>query len=99
MENNILFNLLGAYIFSSGLSDRIELEKLPDLFNGKDGPGLTGNGDIPNGTPLGLVLASTILLLNNIIRPNIRIIRLIQTIINSIAVGGLNFAVGATNLD
>ena len=99
MAEILLIKILGSIFFSTGLSSRIELDKLPDLYNGKDGPGITGNPDIPNGTFPGLILASSIIVINNLIRSEKKTVKLIQKLTNSFAVGGLIFAVGATNLD
>ena len=85
-----------SYVFSSGLSKRIELNNLPDLINGKytNSPIIPGFNN-KNGTIPGLVLTGSILLLtestiikNNKARDNIKYA----------ALGGWAFAVGATNL-
>ena len=85
-----------SYVFSSGLSKRIDLNNLPDLIKGKD----TNSPIIPgfnnkNGTIPGLIVAGSVLLLtesaiitNDEVRNNIKYA----------ALGGWAFAVGATNL-
>ena len=85
-----------SYVFSSGLSKRIELNDLPDLINGKD----TNSPIIPgfnnkNGTIPGLVMAGSILLLteSSIIKK-----KKVRDNIKYAALGGWAFAVGATNL-
>lgn len=82
----LLLAVGGALIFSTGLSMRIDLDSLPDLWRGR-----RASNEFPNGTAPGFLLATPILLASLPTYPG-------SDLLFYVAAGGLVFATGATNL-
>lgn len=85
---NILFIFFGAFLFSSGLSFRLPKHSVPKEILER------------NGTRPGLILGTVLVLLGcfTLYFSQNKILSSIAYILTSIGIGGLSFAIGATNL-
>lgn len=95
---DVVLAIFGAMLFSSGLSGRINPDNFPDLIKGK----ATSSPIIPgldnwNGTVPGLIFAGAVLIIFEIpISSNI--FKNVKKYVKPFFIGGLIFAIGASNL-